>query len=260
MELDRHRIAIRERSYVDILDLALLVIRQSAWPLLGVICLDVLPMMGLNHWLLSGYLEERFDADMPGQYVVLMTLLILFEAPLATAPVTLYLGRALFTERPRLRVILRDLFESLPQLVLYQILLRPFCLFWVYLNEVILLDRNPIRRKSPQGRSTYSRAKTVHRGEGGDLFGRSILSFAVGLLLVAAIWCSFGILHTMLTGQTEWPPAMYTLYLPLTLWIVLSYFAVVRYLSYLDLRIRREGWELELAMRAERARLTKHWI
>ena len=43
----------------------------------------------------------------------------------------------------------------------------------------------------------------------------------------------------------------------LAIWIVVGYFSVVRFLSYLDLRIRREGWEVELRMRAEGARLTR---
>ena len=44
------------------------------------------------------------------------------------------------------------------------------------------------------------------------------------------------------------------------LWLVLGGFAVVRYLSYLDLRIRREGWEVELLVRAEEARQKRRWM
>jgi hypothetical protein len=36
---------------------------------------------------------------------------------------------------------------------------------------------------------------------------------------------------------------------------VAAYFSVVRFLSYLDLRIRHEGWEVELLMRAEALRM-----
>jgi hypothetical protein len=39
--------------------------------------------------------------------------------------------------------------------------------------------------------------------------------------------------------------------------MVAGYFAVVRFLAYVDLRIRREGWEVELVMRAERDRLMR---
>jgi hypothetical protein len=45
--------------------------------------------------------------------------------------------------------------------------------------------------------------------------------------------------------------------LPVVLWIVGGYMTVVRFLGYLDLRIRREGWEVELTMRAEAARLAR---
>jgi hypothetical protein len=49
-----------------------------------------------------------------------------------------------------------------------------------------------------------------------------------------------------------------TIGLPLAMWLTAAYFAVARYLSYLDLRIRHEGWEVELRMRAEAARLHHH--
>ena len=49
-------------------------------------------------------------------------------------------------------------------------------------------------------------------------------------------------------------------YYPLALWLVLGFFAVVRFLGYLDLRIRREGWEVELMMRAEGARLERQLV
>ena len=45
----------------------------------------------------------------------------------------------------------------------------------------------------------------------------------------------------------------------MSLWIVVGFFTVTRFLSYLDLRIRREGWEVELLMRAERDRLIRSW-
>ena len=50
------------------------------------------------------------------------------------------------------------------------------------------------------------------------------------------------------------------LWYPLVLWTVAGYFAVVRFLAYVDLRIRREGWEVELVMRAERDRLMRRTV
>jgi hypothetical protein len=43
--------------------------------------------------------------------------------------------------------------------------------------------------------------------------------------------------------------------LPAAMWLVVGFTTVVRFLSYLDLRIRHEGWEVELLMRAEAMRL-----
>jgi hypothetical protein len=42
---------------------------------------------------------------------------------------------------------------------------------------------------------------------------------------------------------------------PACLWLVVMFLAVVRFLSYLDLRIKHEGWEVELLMKAEALRL-----
>ena len=50
-------------------------------------------------------------------------------------------------------------------------------------------------------------------------------------------------------------PALVKVTVPLAMWIVVAYLTVVRFLTYLDLRIRDEGWEVELRMRAEAARL-----
>jgi hypothetical protein len=52
---------------------------------------------------------------------------------------------------------------------------------------------------------------------------------------------------------------MFTVHLPFALWIVASFFSVVRFLSYLDRRIRNEGWEVELVLRAEAERLTRQY-
>jgi hypothetical protein len=65
-------------------------------------------------------------------------------------------------------------------------------------------------------------------------------------------------LWIQLSFNFEAGPSLYSIYLQLVIWSVFSFFTVVRFLSYLDLRIRTEGWEVELAMRAEADRLTRH--
>jgi hypothetical protein len=208
---------------------------------------------------LSGTTDDGLGEILPANYWLLLLLLIFVEVPLATAPATLYLGQAVFAERPEMRRVFRDFLQSLPQLLIYQGLLRVFVFRWLYLNEVILLERNPMRRRKRTAKSSYSRARQFHRGEGIDLFGRWFSTAAVGGLLFLAIWLSIFLVRAFLLSQWEWDLAMQTYYLQLALWIVIGYFAVVRFLCYLDLRIRREGWEVELLMRAEGTRLAKGW-
>ena len=50
---------------------------------------------------------------------------------------------------------------------------------------------------------------------------------------------------------------VFTIYLQVAIWTVVHFFSVVRFLGYLDLRIRREGWEVELQLRAEAARMER---
>ncbi len=276
LQFDKTRIVVRERAYVDVLDLALRLIRVYAGPLLLAFTAGIVPIAVFNAWLLADYAERDFELGFPLAYMFYMALLILFEAPLATAPATLYLGKAVFTERPDAREIARELRQSLPQLLLCQVLLRLWYLRWSYLNEVILLERNRLRQEKGGGESTLQRARILHLGEGGDLVARGFGVIIVGGLLFASIWLSIlalrgmllqgwsffvfrSMLWALLTGQLDWEflRPMFRFYFPLAIWIVVAYFTVVRFLSYLDLRIRREGWEVELIMRAERARLTK---
>jgi hypothetical protein len=258
VQLDKTHITVRERNYLDTLDLALRVVRKGGRWLVVAVAAGVGPMMLLNFWLLADYREADFELGWPARYMFLTLLLVAWEVPLATAPATLYLGQVLFDERPRAKTIAGYFLRSLPQLLLYQGLLRILFVFWPYLSEVILLERNPMRRR-PGGRSTLSRSRTLHRGEGSDVVARWLGALAVGGLLLASVWGSMFIVRMFLVARLGWDDVLGTFYFPLALWIVVSFFGVVRFLAYLDLRIRREGWEVELLMRAERVRLERQW-
>ncbi|HEX7376006.1 MAG TPA: hypothetical protein VF278_02785 [Pirellulales bacterium] len=269
MQLDKTRIAIRERSFIDILDLALAVLRQHAGPLTLALFMGAVPVALFNHWLLSGLLlEEAFDPSDLAGYFSLLALLVCWEAPLATAPITLYLGQALFLERPSPAKLVKEFFTSLPQLMLFQVLLRgilvwlviliPFLYWgWPYLTEIILLERNPWRKRSATGTSTVSRSSGMHGRNRAELFGRWFGSLLLGALLVLVFWRSIWYLVRVVSGHLDSNTPQFTVWFQAALWLVIGYFAVVRFLSYLDLRIRTEGWEVELLLRAEAARLTR---
>jgi hypothetical protein len=267
LQLDKTHIAIRERNWLDILDLSLQVLRTHIGPLLLAGAVGVVPMMLLNAWLLG----DGFATDDPDQQFgssVILLLWILIEVPLATAPMTLYLGRALFMDKPTPRQMAREFFGCLPQLILFQVIIRvplifmvvtwilPFAV-WPFLNEVILLERNRLVARQPGELSTRRRSSALHGSSIGELMLQGLGTFLLALLLTLALWMTLWFLRGMLTGRWTFEAVMYTVYLQLAAWIVASYFTVARFLSYLDLRIRREGWEVELVMRAERARLAR---
>lgn len=267
MQLDKTIIAIRERNWLDILDLSLQVLRTHFGPLLLAAAVGIAPMMLFNDWWLGdGFASE--DADETFGTSIALLLWILIEIPLATAPMTLYLGRVLFMDKPTVRQMARDFFGCLPQLLLFQVLVRvplifmivtwilPFAV-WPYLNEVILLERNRLVARQPGELSTRRRSSALHGASIGELMLQALGTLVVALLLTFAVWMSIWFLRGLLVGRWEFEPVMFAVYLQLAAWIVASYFTVVRFLSYLDLRIRREGWEVELVMRAERARLAR---
>jgi hypothetical protein len=266
MQLDCTQIMIRERGWLDLLDLALRVVRAYAWPLVLTLVVGILPAAVFNAWLLADMSEPAFDESVPGWYLFLMLVLVLVEIPLATAPATLYLGEAVFLQRPGAVGLARDFSRALPQLLVFSALRAvlflpvitsfiPFTM-WPYLNEVVLLERNPLLRRRSGQMTTFRRVTGLHGGAS-ELFPRLMASAAVAAMLVAAFWVTMQMLAGLLLCEWQWRGLCFTLYYPAALWMTAGYFTVVRFLGYLDLRIRREGWEVELMMRAEGARLSR---
>ena len=279
MEFDRTRIPIRERTFPDVLDLALAVTREHAGQLLGLLVLGAAPFIALNHWLLgTDFAVMLFDMDQPPEdligmwvrYVYMLSVLLVIEVPLATAPMTLYLGQALFVERVDWRRLARDYLRNLPQMFFFQVVIRalatPWIItwffmysFWPYLSEVILLENNPWRQKKSVARlSTLARNRALHGSNSGDLLARWLGAVLLAAVLVLSVTTMLWVVRCILLEvYDEVDSTLITIYLQAAIWLVVGYFTVVRFLSYLDLRIRSEGWELELRMRAAATRLTR---
>lgn len=266
MQLDQAQIAICERSWADNLDLALQVIRTHGARLAVCAAIGILPMAAFNLLLIHGIYPDTFQDSAAGSSFYWAMILVMIEAPLATAPITLYLGQALFVEKPQPRRIVRGFFQCLPQMLLLQVLLRivfivpvltwiiPYAL-WPYLNEVILLERNPLSGRGGQI-STLQRNSLLHRGNSSDFAVRAVGAFILSAMLITAVEWTETILLTNLFGLE--PGSLATaVEIQIALWLVVVFFTVARFLSYLDQRIRNEGWEVELFLRAQRDRLTR---
>jgi len=273
LQLDNNLITIRERNLLEIMDLALALIRAQGLPLLAALALGAVPMLLVNDLLLSSLIEPDWydENDFPLEYFTKLALLVMFEMPLAAAPATLYLGQSMFHEQTSWRRVARDLLGSLPQLFWLQMVFRGFFIglfflvlppiipfiAWPYLNEIILLERNQLLPKKGGRPSTFRRSRMLHGGSTGDLLARWLGSLLFGALLLFAVWMSLWVVLSQLGGGwISWYVSCRIL-LPVAAWTVVSFFTVVRFLSYLDLRIRREGWEVELALRAEATQMAQ---
>lgn len=275
MVLDHTHIAVRERNFMEVLDLAVQVVRRHWLGLTIALAVGTIPTAFVNHLLLRGYIDPNEIYDETNAYSLWLIALMVLETPVATAPITLYLGQATFHQEIRPPDLVRSFFRTLPQMLWFQGFLRIFsaalfgvgflipCIWWPYLSEVVLLERNPMfSRKTPSRKdgllTTWRRSRNLHRHSSGDLFSRWLGSVGVGCVLIGSL--SWGIYSTLGALLGTWPTerTLIIFYIPLVGWIVMGFFAVVRFLAYLDLRIRREGWEVELTMRAEAARLASN--
>lgn len=269
MQLDRVQIQVRERGHLEILDLSLAVLRKH-WLGLGMsAALGVVPMMMFNTLMMPA-------AD--GMEGFFLLPLILIELPWATALVTLYLGHVTFSDHVSAWGIARSLGRSLWQLFVLQGIFRtllallsglvlPF-LFLVlgmkYLNEIILLERGSFRQ-------TLRRQSSFHRAIGGRLFGETLINTLLGTMMTLFLSKGIIAITDLLVKFRPWQPTWAEFEDPslllgilfpierwegqLAIWLVLCFFTVTRYLSYLDHRIRSEGWEVELKLRAQGARI-----
>lgn len=297
MQLDKTLIVIRERGVFDTFDLALQVFRHHLLPLLLALGVLAIPLAILNHWLIGWMVIFDPDAPLledqvPGlvRFTWTMILLVVLEAPLASLLVTSYLGKAVFQESPLLRDILRESKPQLAQVVFCHLVMRGVLpglilaflidrhesftftevlllllvivalirrLIAPFLNEVVLLERNPLRSRNPQTMTASKRSSILHAANPGALINLGLVAAGMAVLLTLAV---FG---TLLCGKgifvDDWSlgPGMFVVAGPCSLWLTAGFLAVVRFLAYLDLRISNEGWEVELRMRAEGLRVTE---
>jgi hypothetical protein len=304
MQLDNTRIAIRERDFLETLDLALHVTRQFAAPWLLLSLLAIVPLAIINYALIGWMLPDDLDDQaIPWRFSWNMILLIYLEAPLAATFVVAYLGPAVFLEKKSIKQVIGDVIRYSPQIFLTQFLLRGVLPAWLlllvtdrysagnpveafllpvlalyatamrafrpYINEIVLLERNPLRSSNPNVITISKRSSHLHGPYSGDLLVRWLGCAGIGLLLAILAWITVVVAQGVLISDWPWnfspgPPPELTYNLdwfkmqiayPLCLWFVVAFISVVRFLSYLDLRIRHEGWEVELLMRAEAMRL-----
>lgn len=292
MQLDKTRIAVRERLLFELMDLALQLCRVYARPLFACLLLGAAPCAVINYlligWMGSPDYIEYAATWLPWRYAWTTMLLTVIEVPLATAFISAFLGKAVFEERPTIRQVIRDVAGRAPQLALClgcfrgtfvawgtccaleagddftfaEFMLMPIALWALltravrpFLNEIILLERTPIRAADPLVMTVRKRSGYLHAPATSDLIMRWIGCAWVACLLAVAVGGNLLFLKGVFLGSWRMSWSFMTFLYPFALWLVVGFMAVVRFLSYIDLRIRFEGWEVELLVRAEAERM-----
>jgi hypothetical protein len=292
MQLDNTRIAVRERGMIDTLDLTFHVMRGFAPRLIPALLLGIVPLAVVNYFLVGWMWETPAEFDFSGafRYFWHYCLLVFFQAPIATIFAEAYLGGAVFKHDKTLREVIREVRTVFWPLVVCQLLLRGTLLamavpllvygqefnpvlevvllpllalvaaglraFRPYINEIVVLERNPLRSRQVNAMTVGKRSAFLHGTSSGDLFaqwlGTILVVVALGNLVYWSLYAVFFLMFGSLESLT-WVPRF--VLLPVALWSVVAFIGVARFLSYLDLRIRQEGWEVELLIKAEAARL-----
>lgn len=301
MELDRTEIVIRSRSSLELLDLSLLVVKRHAVMLSIAGALFGLPLLLLDIFLLHWTISEDAilaaeDVTFPEfsiwfNYVAHFCILWCLQLPLATFPVTVFLGAQIFY----LPISVSDLLGHLRGLAwravwvlgifrmgiigfvvlaiiygtysmtfwegIYLFVLFPIAMIvrmmWPFAPEIIGLERCPLRSKDKNEISYSKRRSSLHGPLQGELFGRMLVALFFGTLLLLMLVGTALFVKAIVTGSWQWNWYFYVLVLPAALWLVGIFLAIFRYLSYIDSRIRLEGWEIELRLRAEALRMER---
>lgn len=243
--------------------------------------------VSLFGWFANGTSSSSYAVS----YSWCMIILICSQAQVGTAMMVHYLGQSMFIGKPSVRdsvqalwrvpltyywlhfglrlilpiallVLLMNLNHADPDaasminsLLAFALLasfltrsLRPF------VTKIVVLEKAPWKATDSNPISFSKRTASLH-GSGNGLFSNFLLSglFAIplcmgiygGLVLVYS-WVGFSWTEGFVELAIIWPMSM---------WITAGFFAIVRFLTYIDLRIRQEGWEVELRIRAEALKL-----
>lgn len=249
------RVAVRPRGIFECLDLAVMFCGRRPLAVAAAAVVGAAPWVLLNRWLF---------ADSGDEAALFGAMLLALETPWAAAPLTLFLGQSVFSERFSLRGAVRAFVAGLPAFFVFQGLLRGVCVVvWFlapflfvchyYLDPIILLERPAFSR-------VWRRRTAMNEGNLGqvlNLLGIDAATLVVGTVLLAGSLSSLGSLWRG-KATTEPPdggdwfmPALFSWEGQLAFFAVCGFLTVFRFFTYLDTRIRREGWDVELKLRAD---------
>lgn len=260
MNLDAARVVLRPRSQTEIFDLALRFATAPAAKLyakLGLITL--VPAWGLclaARWALGW------------DWVLVWTLALVLATPLQGV-FTVAISRMMFADEVEVGEVLGQFVRRLPAylgaLLLTRVMIGVMSLaafllvppFWMwgrcaYVHEACLLEQ-----AGPT--DAITRAARMIVGNVVSVVGLLLLMtlVAAGIIFVAEMLLTVGLLEFVLQLGRPFGSLFDvggSAAALLGLFVAVPYWTTVRFLSYIDLRTRRDGWDIQLRFMAIRAR------
>ena len=253
MNIAELSIAVRERGVAEIYDLSLLVLRKYWWQLSLLIGLPYLAFMCLNIALVY----QGPETQMSARWTIWPYLLLMAEIPLLSAASTVFLGNALFHGNCGIVHCLRTALRHSGRLLI-ACLLKPIILLTpAHMCEVYLLEQL-------KGSRAWKRGNRLMSGWRQDYLAQFLINCGVGFLFMGL---AILLIHEMsklllYADQPFTTDFMQTveenffiydlehhIFGHFVIFPLIVYFAVVRFLSYINLRTVREGWSTELQMK-----------
>lgn len=253
------------------------------WALLNLLLIGWIP---LPHFI-EGMHDEQMNAAL-SRYVFLMISLVILQTPIAGVFTTMLIGRIVFERQVSWKDAWTDLRSTFwrwfwvlgvlrgpiplmlvlasnwgQELAIGREIFFPIgCIMlagfqrggYPFMPEILLLERCPLRTRAPDVITARRRSAALHGPLTGELIGRFLtVALMLGVLFLAVLY-TLGWARGVLFGWWDWSLVVYEVFVPVSLWAVAGLSVLIRFLSYLDARIRLEGWEVDLAVRAEAQR------
>lgn len=238
------RVALRDRGFIDVLDLSFRFLREGFSPL-AKLTIVVLPLPCLVTWLAGNFGNWWLG------WVVAALLL-----DLASAPFTALAGQFVFERDPSAKTALRRGLGSIPRMIGSNVLLgmgmvASYFFFilpalfllgaTLFVPEVLILERANLLR-------AWERAMKLAAGGSTDAVAGTL--FRVGILVVAPMLADqVGHIALATIFQVSGPPTIWQegggLLPALGFWLAAPYVAVLRFLLYINVRTRAEGWDIQ---------------
>ena len=124
MQFDQTSIAIRERSSLEVFDLAANVLVRHLQPIMVLLFLNAMPFVVLDYCLIGWTTDVSSSVELSIAYYVAVIALIVSQAQLGTCLITIFMGRVMFLEEHSIWAVVKQFLKRLPYFLFSQGILR----------------------------------------------------------------------------------------------------------------------------------------